>query len=129
MPCDTPLHREALHYEIPDRPGGFPSEDPSSIRVRTDGCEMAHAAGTDPTPLLQRAQENPGTVARPFESRGTSLRLLVPQQLGAVVRRRMAKNLLEYPVEMRERLESHIERDFANSEVRIQEKVLGFFNP
>lgn len=53
----------------------------------------------------------------------------MPQQLQPVFRRRLAENFLEHAVEMRQRLEADLERDFAHAQIWIQQEVFGFFNP
>src|ERR1017187_7030891 len=46
------------------------------------------------------------------------------EQLGAVFRGRLAQQLFEDPVEMRERLEPDFKRDLAHAQVGIQQQVL-----
>jgi len=44
--------------------------------------------------------------------------------MGAIFRGRLAEEFLEHPIEMREGLETHFERDFAHAQVGIEEEVL-----
>ena len=50
------------------------------------------------------------------------------EQLGAVFRGRLAQQLFEDPVEMRERLEPDFKRDLAHAQVGIQQQVLRLLN-
>ena len=46
-----------------------------------------------------------------------------PQQLPPVLRRRLAENLFEHAVEVRQRLETDFKRDFTDAQVRIEQQV------
>jgi len=50
------------------------------------------------------------------------------QQLRPVIRGRLAKNLLEHAVEMRERLEAHLKRNFTDAQIRVEQEILGFLD-
>jgi hypothetical protein len=50
------------------------------------------------------------------------------EQLRAVLGGRLAQQLLEDAVEMRERLEPDLERDLAHAQVGIQQEILRLFN-
>ena len=41
----------------------------------------------------------------------------------------MSDQLFEHPVEMRQRLETDLEGDFAHPQIRIQQEIFGFFDP
>src|SRR4051794_8801709 len=51
------------------------------------------------------------------------------QQLRPIFGGRLAKNLLKHAVEMRKRLESDFKRNLTDTQVRIQQQVLGFLDP
>ena len=53
----------------------------------------------------------------------------IPQQLRPIFRGRLAEEFFENAVKMRERLKSHLERDLAHPQVRIQKQTLRFLNP
>ena len=51
-----------------------------------------------------------------------------PQQLPAIFRRRLAKNLFEHAIEMRQRLEPDFKRNLTHPQVRVEQQVLSFLN-
>ena len=51
------------------------------------------------------------------------------QQLCAIIRRRLAEDFFENAVEVREGLETNFKRDLADAKIRIEQEILGFFNP
>src|ERR1039458_8621354 len=53
----------------------------------------------------------------------------VCQQLRAIFGRRLAEDFFEYAVEMRERLEADFKGDFTHAQIRVEQKIFGFFNP
>src|SRR5258706_4833378 len=53
---------------------------------------------------------------------------LMRQQLRAVFGRRLAEDFLEHAVEVRKRLEADFKGDLTHAQIRIEQKVFGFFN-
>ena len=46
----------------------------------------------------------------------------------AIIRRRFAGNFFEHAIKMRERLETNLVSDFANAQIRVEQKILRAFD-
>src|ERR1039458_9841725 len=53
----------------------------------------------------------------------------VGRELRPIFCRRLVENVLEHPVEMGERLEADFVGDLTDPQIRVEQQVLGFFNP
>src|SRR5436190_272193 len=83
-----------------------------NARIRSFGCGRQYQRKLRRTQSYLRATLTTGT-----------------QQLHPIFGRGLAQNLFEYTVEVRQGLESDLEGYFTDPQIRIEQEILGFFNP